>query len=122
MKKIHALFKSFLIRHYKLGAFSCSILMAIASISVVFSSLKFLPAMYFIGSTLCLMRLIVYKTGKIPFLWLDTTWDSLRLKYSGEELEQRYKDISIARATNYFMISLMGFFFWIICEVIMFLL
>ena len=49
---------------------------------------------------------------------IDYTRRNLELKYSGEELEEKYDEMSIKRATIYFIIAVLSFIFWIVCELL----
>ena len=56
-------------------------------------------------------------TGKIPFA-KDSTYYHLRRKHSDDELEEKYEEMSIKRATVYFIIAVLSFIFWIVCELL----
>lgn len=121
MKKTHSYIKGFLISRYKLSVIYCTVHFLISCIACVYSALIPIVAVYFAFSLITILRLITYKTGKIPFLMTDKTWEKYRLKYSEEDLEQRYKEMSIKRAACYFIIYNVSFLVWVICEVLMFL-
>ena len=72
----------------------------------------------FAFSLLTTFRLITYQTGKIPFFMSDTTWNIYKLKYSEDEIDEKYKEMSIAHATTFFALSLIGLLIWIICEIL----
>ena len=92
--------------------------MLVSGIATFYSTLHNLLFWPF-GSSLCaLFRLISYKNGKIPFFMIDYTRRNLELKYSGDELEEKYEEMSIKRATIYFIIAVLSFIFWIVCELL----
>ena len=119
IKKIYKTIKSFLAQHSKLGIFISASLFLVGCIAAIYSTSKPFVFIYFAASLAAIFRLTTYKTGKIPFIMIDKTWDSYRLKYPEEELEDRYKEMSIARATIYFIISVIAFILWIIFELLM---
>ena len=121
MKKIHAYIKSFFASHYKLSICLSSIIFLISCIAIVYSNLTFVVAACFGFSLVTVLRLITYKTGKIPFVMTDNTWNVYRLKYSKEEAEKRYEEMSLNRAAAYFIVTLVSFFIWAICEVLILL-
>jgi hypothetical protein len=106
-------------KHYKLGCFISANLLIVSGIAMIYSKLISLLAVVFGFSLLSFVRLITYRKGKIPFFMSDKTWDSYRLKYEGEELEKKYEEMSIGRATDYFIISVVAFIVWIVAEVLM---
>lgn len=118
MKKIYKCFNSFLKKRRILSFFILTIILLVTLIAVVISELRVLAAVPFGFSIACFIRLITYKTGKIPFISVDKTWQTMRLKYSSEELEEKYKEMSINRATTYFLICLFSFPLWIIVEIL----
>ena len=118
MKKIHFITKKFLSQHPNLGCISSAIILIIGAIASGFSDLSFFVFVYFAFSIATIFRLIAYKKGKIPFIMSDKTWDRYRLKYPQENAESKYKEMSIKRASIYFIISNITFVFWIIIELI----
>ncbi len=52
------------------------------------------------------MCLITYKTGKIPLIMIDRTWDAYRLKYGEEEAEIKYKEMRIRNAVIFFILAI----------------
>jgi hypothetical protein len=74
----------------------------------------------FAFSLLTFIRLFTYKVGKIPLIMTDTMWLRLISKLDQEEAERIYKEISIHKATIYFMLTVISFFAWIICEIVVF--
>ena len=95
-------------------------ILLISGIAFFHARLTTLVAAFFSFSLLALCRLITYKTGKIPFA-KDSTYYYLRRKYSDDELEEKYEKMSIKRATIYFIIAVLSFFAWIVCELLVFL-
>ena len=65
-----------------------------------------LPALAFAFSLLALLCSITYKTGKIPFIMIDRTWDTYKLKHTEEETEIKYKEMRIRNATIFFILAL----------------
>jgi len=121
MKKFLSSIKNFLTNHYKLGLLITFLGCVISSIAAFYSKLLFFVAVFFLSSTFSFFDLIIYRTGKYPFLMRDTTWNSLRLKYSEEEAQKKYKEISLKRASVCFLIASLSFVTWAILEVILFL-
>lgn len=121
MKKLHSIMKNFLIKHYKLGVTISILIFICCSIGLVYAEIKPLVALGFGFSLAALMRLITYKTGKIPIFMKDSIYNSYRRKYSGEELDQKYEEMSINHATTLFIISIPSALLWGICETIAFL-
>ena len=63
-------------------------------------------------------RLFTYKKGKIPFFMVDTAWRIYRVIYSGEDLDEKYKEMSINHATFFSIISIPLLVIGIIVEAI----
>jgi hypothetical protein len=120
MRKLYACVKKFISNHYNLSFFFAVNILLISGIAFFHARLTTLVATFFSFSLLALCRLITYKTGKIPFA-KDSTYYYLRRKYSDDELEEKYEKMSIKRATIYFIIAVLSFFAWIVCELLVFL-
>ena len=118
MRKLHFKTKSFLSQHPNVGCASSVVMLIIGGIASWFSDLSFFVSVYFAFSIATIFRLITYKKGKIPFIMSDRTWDRYRLKYPQENAESKYKEMSIKRASIYFIISNITFVFWVIIELI----
>ena len=123
MKKVYLKTKDFLVNHRKISIFICALLFVISALSLIYSSVKLLVAATFGFSLSTMLRLTTYKVGKIPVFMTDTTWNSYELKYgseySKEELETKYKEMSIRRAALYFLLCIISFLIWAICELIL---
>ena len=122
MKKIRSSIKAFISNHYKLAFFVTVILLFAAIIGVAYSlvdysKVNWLLTVCFGLSIAAFLRLTTYKNGKMPFFMSDKAWDNYRLKYSGDELEQKYEEMSLNRATDYLTISIITFVIWVICEI-----
>ena len=117
MKKLYSLVKKFILKHYNWSFFFTVNILLISGIAFFHARLTTLVAVFFSFSLLALCRLITYKTGKIPFA-KDSTYYHLRRKYSDDELEEKYEEMSIKRATIYFIIAVLSFIFWIVCELL----
>ena len=106
IKNIYNRTKDFLIKHYKLSVSITILLTVISSVACVYSHDVKLPALSFAFSLLALLCLITYKTGKIPFIMIDRTWDAYRLKYGEEEAEIKYKEMRIRNAVIFFILAI----------------
>ena len=84
----------------------------------MYSKMPVLCASVFGFSLITVIRLMTYKTGKIPIVMTDKLWEKYRLKYPEEIAETRYKETSIKRASSYFILTMFSFILWVICEVI----
>ena len=113
--------KNFLIKHYKLGVTISILIFICCSIGSIYAELKYLVVLGFASSLATLARLMTYKTGKIPFFMIDKTYDLYRRKYSSEEVDQKYEEMSINHATTFFIFSIPSALLWGICETIAFL-
>ena len=118
MKKVYTRFKRILLLHYKMSVFFATVLVLVSSISAVFSTFPILVVPCFSFSLATLLRLITYKTGKIPIFMMDKTWDKYEFKYSTDEIEKKYEEMSINRATLYFMLAIPSFIIWGIVELL----
>ena len=106
IKNIYNRTKDFLIKHYKLSVSITILLIVISSAACVYSRNINLPASSFLFSFFALMCLITYKTGKIPLIMIDRTWDAYRLKYGEEEAEIKYKEMRIRNAVIFFILAI----------------
>lgn len=118
MRKIFKYVEKFIICHYKLSLLVASSVFTIGCIASVYSRFIAPAAGFFAFSLASLLRLITYKTGKIPFIIIDKTWDKYRLKYSEENLSEEYKKMCIKRATIYLMIAIVFLLIWSACEIV----
>lgn len=118
MKKVYFWTKDFLVHNFKISCFVMANLVLIGSISIIYARTKFFAILTFIFALTAIYRLTVYKIGKIPFLVKDTTWNRYRFKYSKEEALLKYKGMSIARATLYFLFAILSLFLWVVCEIV----
>ena len=121
MKKLHSIMKNFLIKHYKLGVTISILIFICCSIGSIYAELKYLVVLGFASSLATLARLMTYKTGKIPIFMIDKTYDLYRRKYSSEEVDRKYEEMSINHATTFFIFSIPSALLWGICETIAFL-
>ncbi len=111
--------KEFFIKHYKLSVFINLIILSIGCCALCVSELETAVALVFCSSLATLMRLATYKTGKIPIFMRDRTWNAMSRRYKDEdELDEKYAEMSINRATTYFMLNICSLAFWIICEIV----
>ncbi len=111
-------FKALLKKRRKLSFLILTAIFLVCCIAIVVSDLKVLAAIPFGFSLICIIRLITYKNGKIPFFSIDKTYQSMRIKYSEDELEEKFKEKSLNNATTYFLITVFSFPIWIIAEII----
>ena len=110
--------KGFVKRKRKFVLYSSIFVLITSAISMRYSKLLWLIAFMFGGSLLCIVRTLTYKVGKIPFLMSDKTWDSLRLKYSEEEADEKYRELSLKVAAICYPISVISFIVWATIEII----
>ena len=122
MKKLYSKFNDFISVHYKIAFFISCILLAVGSIAIVYSEIKISAVVLFGCSLVASMRVVFYRTGKIPIFMSDTLWSVLSRKYSGEELDEKYKEKCLRSATIHFMLSILGLLIFIICEVFVYFL
>ena len=102
--------------------FVCAIIFAFGCYELVTCELNGIAIFIFGFPMLTNVRLITYKYGKPPIFMSDKTWNSFQFKYSKEEIESKYKEMSIKRATIYFILSVLFFVSFIIYEVVLLLL
>jgi len=114
--------KAFLKKSYKLSILILAIIFIVCCIAIVVSDLKILAAIPFGFSLICIIRIITYKNGKIPFFSIDKTYQSMRSVYNEDEVEEKFKEKSLNNATVYFIIAAFSFPIWIIAEILNFLL
>ena len=119
MKKLFFFFKDFIIRHYKMCTVVSVFIILVSGIAMVYSTIPLMAALSFSASIICLFRIVTYKKGKILFFMHDTLWDYYRIKHSGEELEEKYKQTSINRATIFFILTAFSFVLWIFVELVL---
>ena len=118
MKKIYFLTRAFIEAHYKLSFSLSLVAVLVGGVSMIYSSFRILCALCFALSVVTVSRLITYKTGKIPFLMIDKTWDHYRLKYSEEEAKNKYKEMSLKVSALHFILTGFSLVVWILCEII----
>ena len=118
MKRIYGAFKQFLTKHYKLGFFVSISIALLSGVRTTFPGLNIAIVLAFAGGVVSFSEIISYRVGKIPFFMIDKTWDNYRLKYSGEELEEKYKEHSLKWASIGFMIAVISFAIWLPWEII----
>ena len=116
MKRIYGAFKQFLTKHYKLGFFISISITLLSGVRTIFPEVNFAIVLAFAGGVVSFSEIISYRVGKIPLFMIDKTWDHYRLKYSGEELEEKYKEHSLKWASIGFMVAVISFGVWIIIE------
>jgi hypothetical protein len=90
----------------------------ISGIAAISSDLIYILFVVFAFSMASFFRLFTYSFGKIPIVMSDKTWERYRNKYSREELEERYKEMSIKRASFYFVAAIISFAIWLPWEII----
>ena len=118
MKRIYGIFKKFLTKHYKLGFFVSISIALLSGVRTTFPGLNIAIVLAFAGGVVSFSEIISYRVGKIPFFMIDKTWDHYRLKYSGEELEEKHKEHSLKWASIGFMIAVISFAIWLPWEII----
>ena len=91
MRKIQIIIKKFLLNHYLLGYIITLIIFLSSAICVVnsYSEFEFIAGILGISSFATLLRLTLYKSGKIPFFMRDTSWRCRNL----DEYEEYQKNI-----------------------------
>ena len=118
MKKTIVHICRFLQTHYRLSTFIIILLFVISCPALIYAKIRILTIPLFGFSLVSFFRMLTYKVGKIPIIMIDATWNVYSLKYSGEELEEKYKAMSLKRASIYFLCSLTSFFVWLPLEII----
>ena len=121
MKKLYSYIKThMLISHYKMIFVMVLVMVLISCVATIYSNCMYITCFCFAFSLLTFIRLFTYKVGKIPLIMIDTMWLRLISKLDQEEAERIYKEKSIHKATIYFMLTVISFFAWIICEIVVF--
>ena len=125
MKKLFEKFKMFFSKHYKLGIAIAIVILLISSTAVIYSNGHPLDitTVCFMTALPALLRFITYRTGHIPIVVMDKTWDRYRFKYrkecSEDEIEDKYKEMSLRNASVFLMISIASFIIWLIVELVL---
>ena len=119
-KKLYSLTANFLLKHHLLSITVGTAMLIISGTGAVFAEMQLLCGIAFFFSGVALFCFIFSKTGKIPFIMSDTTWNSLRLNHSYEEADIRYRLTMFKRATLCFISATILFFIWCITETILF--
>ena len=122
MKKSYLKIKSFIEKHTTISAIISILILVITAVAMFYSELVYTLALPFAFSIMTFSRIGTFKHGKIPIFMHDKTWDSYRLRYSGEELEIKYKEMSLKRAAIYFFLALVSFAIWVVTETVVFFL
>lgn len=121
MRKIYSLTRDFLINHRKLGCFITTVAFLLSAFAVRYFGTFFSAAAF--GFSICaLMRLYTFGYGKIPLIMKDTTWRIYKRKYSADEVEEKYSEMYIKRASIYFMCCIASSVIWIVWEIVCILL
>ena len=118
MNKIYQTLKNFLKRLYTLSYLLLFITIISTGIGLIYSKYVYIVVIPFSFSVAALIRLTTYKTGKISFFMRDKTWNVYEFKYSKDEIEEKFKEMSIKRATIYFALDVTFFIIWVLVEVI----
>ena len=118
MNKIYQTLKNFLKRFYTLSYLLLFITIISTGIGLIYSKYVYIVVIPFSFSVAALIRLTTYKTGKISFFMRDKTWNVYEFKYSKDEIEEKFKEMSIRRATIYFALGVLSFVVWILVELI----
>ena len=125
MKKLYEKFKTFFSKHYKLGITISVVILVTSSVAVVCSNghPMAITTVCFITALPALFRFITYRTGHIPILSRDMTWNGFSFKhrkeYSEEEIDEKFKEMSLRNATTFLMISIASFIIWMIVELML---
>lgn len=125
MKKLTEKFKTFFSKHYKLGIAISIAILVISSVDVVYSNghPMDITTVCFITALPALFRFITYRTGHIPILVIDRTWNRFSFKYrkeySEEEIDEKFKQMSLRNATIFLMISIASFIIWLVVELLL---
>ena len=119
MRNLYKFVKMFIASHHKQSILYNLIILTISAIATVWSNLEFkiIVALPFCFVIPALLRIQSYRVGHISFFSIDSLWRSYRLKYSGEELENKYKEASLKRATICSILALFSFVLWGIVEI-----
>lgn len=120
LKNLYSLTANFLLKHRTLSITIGTAMLLISGIGAVFARIQLLCGVAFFFSGVALFCFIFSKTGKIPFIMSDNTWNSLRLKHSYEDADNRYRITMFKRATICFIPATILFFIWCIAETILF--
>ena len=118
MNKIYQTLKNFLKRFYTRSYLLLFITIISTGIGLIYSKYVYIVVIPFSFSVAALIRLTTYKTGKISFFMRDKTWNVYEFKYSKDEIEEKFKEMSIKRATIYFALDVTFFIIWVLVEVI----
>ena len=110
--------EKFIVCHYKFSISVVSLMFMIGSIASVYSDFVAPVSMVFVFSLASVLRLIIYKTGKIPCIMIDKTWEKYRLKHLEEHIVDKYKKMCIKRAAIYSTIAIVFMIIWIVCELV----
>lgn len=117
MRKVYFYTKAFLIRHYRVAFYLSLFVCLIGGVASKYSAHSHFIFPVFGFSLASIIRIGTYRVGKIPFFMRDSTWNRYRLKYSGEELDEKYKEMPLTRATWYFLLMILSLFIWVIIEI-----
>ena len=117
IKNIYYRTKNFIRDHFKTGFLISLIPFLIACGALIFSERKVLVSIGFAFLLVTILRLFMYKHGKLPLFFRDKTWNVCRIKYK-DEADDKYKEICLSRATLFFILGVVFLCLWLIIEII----
>ena len=125
MKKIYLHIKKMIVTRYKFMFFIATFLFIVSVISILYHHLPLVASAFFAASLAGLIRLITYKTGKIPFFAIDKTWNGIewrkRKELTDEDKAELYEKMSLKLAAIHLEVAIVALCAWIICEFLAFL-
>ena len=110
--------EEFIKRRKKTVSVTSLIIVVISVIAAYYSSVIELVVIMAASSLLCVIGMLMYRIGHIPFLGRDTLWSLYRSKYS-EEADEKYKAHSLKAVTIFYPIAIISFLIWVIAEVVL---
>ena len=120
MRKIYSHIEKMIVTRYRLMFFVATVLFIVSIISCFYHHLPVTACAYFGASLVSLIRLITYKTGKIPFFAIDKTWNGIewrkRKELTDEAKKELYEKMSLKSAAIHFEVAIFGLCIWIVCE------
>jgi hypothetical protein len=111
--------EEFIKRRKKTVSVTSLIIVIISATAVSYSSVSELVVIMAASSLLCVIGMLMYRIGHIPFLGRDTLWSLYRSKYSEEEADEKYKAHSLKAVTIFYPIAIISFLIWVIAEVVL---
>lgn len=124
MKRIYNYVKNLIITRYKFMLCLTFLLFLVSAISLLYHHVPLTAGAFFGGSLVTLVRLITYKTGKIPFAkdhTLDGAVRRSRRKNSDATRDEVYEQTSLKLASIHFIVAVVGLILWTLVELLVLL-